>query len=556
MKLLVDYALTEEPLPEAVAWVGDLPGGQTSVGLIAWLAVAMVIIFAGVRLVAGVKAYLQVGVGEAMTYDLAGDAFFRLQHQSLTRWSERPTGDLIARVTSDAACVSDLVLGVAMPAFTSAISLVAMFVVMWLLDPRLAVIALVVAVPVPLLMRAFARPMNERALHLANTEAKLMTHSEQTLVALADVKAFTREQREDAQFRSLSRLTISAGLRTQAAELAYGISNTAVTALGLATIMFVGGLDVVAGSLTIGALLVFLAYLPSLYGPLESLAPLVSSYAAAKAKASRVLEVLEVEGEVRDPDHPKRLPVGRRGGVCFDGVTFGYESEFPVLTDIRLEARPGDTIALVGRTGSGKTTLVSLIPRFFDPWQGSINLDGIDLRDLRVKELRRNVALVRQEPLLLPITVADNIAYGRPEASPVEIEAAAVAANADEFIRRLPDGYDTVLGERGDTLSGGQRQRLAIARALLKDAPVLILDEPSSALDAETEHLLLEALERLMEGRTTFVIAHRLSTVRRADRIIVLDQGRIVETGTHHQLLQTQGLYHHLHNLQFAGAGQ
>jgi ATP-binding cassette subfamily B protein/subfamily B ATP-binding cassette protein MsbA len=277
-----------------------------------------------------------------------------------------------------------------------------------------------------------------------------------------------------------------------------------------------------------------------------------SGFAAAAASALRVLEVLDAKEEVRDAPGAKPLPQSaKRGYVSLEGVTFGYKPGDPVLKDISLQAQPGEIIALVGATGVGKSTLVSLIPRFFDPWQGRVLFDQVDIRDVQLESLRSQIALVLQEPFLLPLTIAENIAYGRFDASREAIVAAASAANADSFIQRLPDGYDTVIGERGGGLSGGEKQRIAIARALLKDAPVLILDEPTSALDAQTEFLLLEALERLMAGRTTFIIAHRLSTIQRANRIVVLEQGKVVETGTHEELLAGNGYYKHLYKFHF-----
>jgi ATP-binding cassette subfamily B protein/subfamily B ATP-binding cassette protein MsbA len=280
-----------------------------------------------------------------------------------------------------------------------------------------------------------------------------------------------------------------------------------------------------------------------------------STIQGAAGSARRVLEVLHTEREVEDKPGALRL-TSARGHIQFEDVSFSYRVGEPVLRGISLEARPGETVALVGATGAGKSTLLSLIPRFFDPIGGRVLLDGNDLRDVELKSLRRNVALVLQDPFLFPLSIAENIAYANPSATPVEIEAAARAANAHEFIQKLPSGYQSIVGERGATLSGGERQRISIARALLKDAPVLILDEPTSALDAETESLFLEALERLTRNRTTFIIAHRFSTVRRANKILVLKNGIIAESGTHDELMARSGLYAALHQTQFGGAIQ
>jgi ATP-binding cassette subfamily B protein/subfamily B ATP-binding cassette protein MsbA len=428
-----------------------------------------------------------------------------------------------------------------------------MFYVMWQLDRSLSLLALAIVPLIGLLIRLFDRPMTEHTYQYEQLEGEMMSLAEQTLTALPIVQAFGREAYENRRFRGLSRRTLSAYLRATVSQLQFKIGVSGVTAVGTAVIMAIGGLRVLQGLLTVGDLLVFLSYLASLYAPVKTLAYLSLGFASATARARRVFEVLEVRDRIQDAPEAKplsTLPAGQRGHIRLEGVTFGYEPDRPILQDVALEACPGEVVALVGPTGAGKSTLVSLILRLYDPWEGRVTFGGMDVRDVQLASLRAHIALVLQESFLLPLTVADNIAYGRPEASRAQIVAAAVAANADEFIRRLPGGYDTLLGERGATLSGGQRQRLAIARALLKDAPVLILDEPTSALDAETETQLLETLERLMAGRTTFIIAHRLSTIRHADRIMVLDQGKVVELGTHEELLAIGGTYYRFHELQ------
>jgi ATP-binding cassette subfamily B protein/subfamily B ATP-binding cassette protein MsbA len=429
-----------------------------------------------------------------------------------------------------------------------------MFTVMWRLDRSLLLIALVAVLPLAVIIRLFTGPMTERTYQQQQLQGEMMALAEQTLTALPIVQAFNREEYEDRRYRALSQRSVTAYLRSIVSQLQFKIGANTVTAACTIMIMMVGGFHVLQGSLSVGSLLIFLTYLGSLYSPIETFVYSYAEVSSMSVNARRVLEVLESEDQVRDSTAAKPLSAtasGTRGHVRLENITFGYEPGRPILRGISMEALPGETVAIVGPTGVGKSTLVSLIPRLFDPLEGRVTIDGCDIRDVQLESLRGLIAIVLQEPFLFPLTIAENISYGRPGASREQVIAAARAANAHAFIERLPKGYETVIGERGATLSGGERQRLSIARALLKDAPVLILDEPTSALDAQTEAELLEALERLMRGRTTFIIAHRLSTIRHADRIVVLKEGRVAESGTHDELMEVGGFYYHFHNLQF-----
>jgi ATP-binding cassette subfamily B protein/subfamily B ATP-binding cassette protein MsbA len=341
---------------------------------------------------------------------------------------------------------------------------------------------------------------------------------------------------------------VRAFVRSTTAGMWFQLFTGLATAVGTAAVMYVGGTLALEGTLTAGTVVVFISYLGALYVPIDTLSHSAQTVQNAAAETDRVMEILEIEPAVRDlPGASERVLAG---AIRYEHVHFGYERERPVIHDVSLEIQPGEVLAIVGPTGAGKTTLASLLVRFFDPWQGRITIGGADIRDFTLHSLRSQIALVLQDPYILPTSIAENIALGRPDAPHEEILAAARAANAHEFITRLPDGYETIVGERGATLSGGEKQRLSIARAFLKDAPVLILDEPTSALDAGTERLLLDALERLMKGRITLVIAHRLSTIRSADTILAVDRGRIVERGSHAELIAGGGLYSSLYHQQ------
>jgi ATP-binding cassette subfamily B protein len=553
MALLIDYVLTGTPMPPAWArLVNWLPGPATPFSLINWSVGATVLIFLLRWALGVITNYTNISLGQRMVYDLAADLFARLQQLSLRFHTSRSVGDNIRRVTSDCSCISIILKDALIPTVSSVISLVAMFLAMWRMDARLTLLALAVVPFMALVVRFYARPMAERGYAQQQIEGKIYDIAEQTFSAMPVVQAFGREELNERRFAQTTRETLAATLSNTSVQVQFTILIGLATAAGTAGILWVGTQHALSGRLELWQLLTFLAYLGQLYTPLDTMMYSSSTVQEAAGSARRVREVLETEREVTDKPGAVALREVR-GHVAIESVTFGYDPARPVLRDVSLEARPGEMIALVGATGAGKSTLVSLIPRFFDPQAGRVLVGGRDVRDVQLRSLRQNIALVLQEPFLFPISIAENIAYGRSHATFAEIEAAARAANIHEFIRKLPAGYQTMVGERGASLSGGERQRLSIARALLKDAPILILDEPTSSVDAETESLILEALTRLMEKRTTFIIAHRLSTVRRADRILVLENGAVVESGNHAELLARDGVYARFCSRQFGG---
>jgi ATP-binding cassette subfamily B protein/subfamily B ATP-binding cassette protein MsbA len=486
-----------------------------------------------------------------MTYDLASDLFGKLQQLSLHFHARKSVGDSIRRVTGDCGCAAIIVKDAMLPAVSSVISLGLMFGILWRIDAALTWLAVAV---VPLMAVAFARyarPMMDRSYEQQEAEGRIYDVVEQAFSAIAIVQAFGREGFNEQRFARATTDTLAATRTLTRVQLQFKILMGTATALGTAALIWLGAQHAWAGTLSIGAIVLFLSYLGSLYAPLEALAYTSSTIQGAAGSARRVWEVLQTESRVTDKPGARALQLAS-GRVQFENVSFGYEPGRPVLQNISLAANPGETIALVGMTGAGKSTLISLVPRFADPWDGRVLVDGQDIRAVRLKTLRQQIAIVLQESFLFPITVAENIAYGVPQATEEQVAAAARAANAHDFIARLPQGYHTVIGERGATLSGGERQRISIARAVLRDAPILILDEPTSALDVETESAVMEALERLTRGRTTFVIAHRLSTIRRAQRILVLHEGQLAESGTHEELLARGGHYARFHSLQSA----
>jgi ATP-binding cassette subfamily B protein/subfamily B ATP-binding cassette protein MsbA len=546
LKLVIDNVLGHHPTPKVLTSIA--PGTATPHGLLVWAALATVGIFLLGTASKTFYNYFSLRIGQQMVFELASDLFTHLQRMSLRFHIRRPLGDMIARVTGDSYCVSTLVCDALIPAAQAVLTLIGMFVVMWMLEPTLTVIALGVLPFLAVVIRYMARPIQERTREHRDLEGKMFSVVEQTLGAVPAVKAFAREPIEEQRFRHYANRTVSAYLRSTLAGIWFEVVSGIVLAIGTAGIIYLGADLALRGKMTTGTIIVFLSYLTSLYDPLDSLTSTSQTVAGAAAEADRVLEILETEPEIQDSPGARDLPVA--GPIRYEHVTFGYERGRTALRDVSLRADPGDVVAIVGETGAGKTTLANLLVRFYDPREGRITIGGTDIREFRQRSLRSQIALVLQDPFIFPLTIRENIAYGRPDATEEEIVAAAEAANAHDFIMRTPEGYDTEVGERGGSLSGGEKQRLSIARAFLKDAPVLILDEPTSSLDARTEAALLEALERLMVGRITFIIAHRLSTTRKATQILVLHHGEVIERGTHDELIELDGGYADLYRRQ------
>jgi ATP-binding cassette subfamily B protein/subfamily B ATP-binding cassette protein MsbA len=477
-----------------------------------------------------------------MVYELAGDVLRALQKRSVLFHHHTPIGDSISRVMVDSFGLQATLNALIFAPLHATVLTVAMAVVLLKINAGLGLASLIAAVSMTMASRLLGRSIRRSTREARDAESQLQSHLHQALSGVAIVQAFVGERRERLRFEDYAddivRKHGRSAILGRLNQLGYGLPG----AIGTAIILWLGaGLDL-DGELKVGTLLLFMTYLGALTAQVRILAGIYGALQGSRAFIDRVLEVLDAAPEVIE--HPAARTIGRaRGHVCLVDVSFGYEPDRLVLEGVDLEARPGETVALVGRSGAGKTTLLSLVSRMFDPVSGAVLLDGHDIRGLTLHSLREQVAVVLQEPFLFPVSIAENIAYGRPDATRADIEAAARTANAHDFITELPDGYETVVGERGGTLSGGQRQRVSIARALLKDAPVLVLDEPTSALDPVSERLLLDALKRLMAGRTTLMIAHRLSTVRDADKIVVMDAGKVLEVGTHRTLLRRKGAY-------------
>jgi len=517
LKILIDVGMQHQSPPRWFHWLGATP---SSVALIWAAGIAQLAISALNSAFDLGLGWLWAAVGQHMVNRLSVDLFARLQRLSVLFHARQHVGDSLSRLSTDTWCIYSITSTLLVSPIQQMLTLATILWVAWTLDRELAVLSLVVAPLIGAASIFFGRRLKNRAIGARSAESRLASFVQQTLSAIPLVQSFGAQPYNTRRFELLSEDVVSWAKKGALVNGSYGLVTGLITTVGIAIVVFAGSQRVLAGQLTIGGMLVFAAYTRSLQKSAETLLQTYGQIKPTEASLDRVFEILDLPEAVSSNSASRRAP--RQGYIRIENVTFGYEPGCPVLNRVNLEARPGEMVAIVGPSGAGKTTLVSLIPRFLDPWEGRVTFDGIDIREIKLPSLRIKVAVMFQDPLLFPVTIAENIAYGKANATRSEIEEAARQANADQFIRRLPDGYDTVLGSRGATISGGERQRIAIARALIKRAPVLIMDEPTSALDAESEALLMDALERARAGRTIFLIAHRPSTAQRADRTFEL----------------------------------
>ena len=527
-----------------------LPGAKDApLTALTWLVGLSIGLSLTVSVLSALRGYIMARIGQRVTYEMRNQVYAHLHTLSLSYYNKNETGRIMASVTQDVGRLQDFISDGLQEAIRDVLTLIIICVILFALNPGLAALVLL---PTPLLVWAtmrFGRRLHAMYRPLWRRWAGLSALLADTIPGVRVVKAFAQEKREVGKFKGRSRDLLTGELRVAWMRSLFGPVMAFVTSLGTIVIWWVGGRDILAGELTLGAFVAFTSYMYRFYGPVESLCRLNHRFQRAATSAERVFDVLDTHPEVIDQPSAAIMPP-IEGRVEFRGVHFGYEEDKPVIEDLNFAVEPGEMIGLAGHSGAGKSTLINLICRFYEPQEGAILIDGHDTRAVNLQSLREQIGVVLQDPFLFNGSVAENIAYGHPAASPEQIVAAAKAANAHDFILNMPDGYDTLVGERGTRVSGGERQRLSIARAILRDPRILILDEATSNVDTQTEAQIQEALERLVQGRTTFAIAHRLSTLKNSHRLLILDKGQLAEIGTHDELIAQDGIYANLCRMQ------
>lgn len=547
LKIVLDSVLDGRPLPSTFAWLaGDDPERLYKLNVAVIATVLIALLQAGS---AYLNAYFTVSIGQWIAHDLRHSMYAHLQRLSMSYYDKQQIGPLISTITDDINAVQEFASTSLLDLVIDSLTIIGMLAIMFMLNWKFTLVALALT-PLLAVFVYRLRAVVKRATHdVRRRQSEIVTIVQEGLGAIRVVKAFAQGAFERERLDAKSRESVEAALYARRVRSLLGPVVTTLVAIGTAAVLWFGAREVMAGAMTAGALVVFLAYLGKLFRPIQDVARASTNIAQATVGLERIKAVLDADDRL--PRAATPIVLHRVAGtVEFRNVTFGYDPARPVLIDLSFRVTPGQLVGVVGPSGSGKSTLVSLIPRFYDPTSGSVAIDDVDIREFSIRSLRKQIGFVLQETQLFHAPVWQNIAYGAPEATRDDIIKSAQLAQAHAFIEGLPQGYDTVVGQGGLTLSGGQRQRLGIARAMVRDASIVILDEPSSGLDTASERLVFEGLRRLLSGRTTFVIAHRLATIRQADVILVLDQGRLVEHGRHDDLMTNNGVYAQLYRAQ------
>ncbi|HXU40327.1 MAG TPA: ABC transporter ATP-binding protein [Blastocatellia bacterium] len=552
IKVVLDYVIGQKPPPEWMANFIESVFGRDKLAVLNFAAISVVGIAALGAAASFTEKYLTTKVAQWVMHDLRQTLYHHVQRLSLSFYDRTRTGDLITRVTSDIEAIQDFVQNALLGIVVDVITLAGMLGVMFYLNWQFTLIALAVAPLLFIQVYTLTHKIKRAARAVRQKEGEIVSVIEEALSSIRVVKAFATEGYEERRLERETLESMNIALRARSIKASLSPAVDIIVACGTCVVLWYGARLVMSGGLTAGELVVFLLYLGKMYKPMRDLSKMTDTISKASVGAERIKEIIGVEPERRSSEIRHRRPAPAfKGAIEFENVSFRYQDRGSVLNEVSFKIEPGQFAALVGPTGSGKTTIISLIPRFYDPTSGVVKIDGEDVRSFRLRSLRTQISFVLQDTLLFRGSIWQNIAYGKPEADRDEIVRAATLANAAEFIDKLPEGYDTQVGERGVTLSGGQRQRIAIARAIIRNSPILILDEPTSGLDASSEDQVIEALDRLMQGKTVIIVSHHLSLIRRAGVIFVLKDGRIIERGTHDELIAGAGLYSEFYEIQF-----